>query len=61
MSRAILDLSISLDGYAGPNISLENPLADNGSMLVFDGAGWQRRLDGRGPSSRLLRRHDEQA
>jgi hypothetical protein len=27
MSRAILDLSISLDGYAaGPNISLENPL-----------------------------------
>ena len=61
MSRAILDLSISLDGYAaGPNISLENPLGDNGSMLVFDGAGWQRRLDGRGPSGRLLRRHDEQ-
>ena len=46
---------------AGPNISLENPLGDNGSMLVFDGAGRRRRLDGRGPSGRLLRRHDEQA
>src|SRR5919201_6872966 len=29
------------------------------SAPVFDGAGRQRRLDGRGPSGRLLRRHDE--
>jgi hypothetical protein len=35
MSRAILHLSIPLDLHAArPNISLENPLSDNGSMLV---------------------------
>jgi dihydrofolate reductase len=34
MSRTILELSVSLDGYAaGPNISPENPMGDNGERL----------------------------
>jgi dihydrofolate reductase len=42
MSRTILELSISLDGYgAGPNISPESPLGEDGDRLhdwMFDGA-----------------------
>jgi dihydrofolate reductase len=34
MSRLIVDISVSLDGFvAGPNQSLENPLGENGEML----------------------------
>jgi dihydrofolate reductase len=42
LGRAIVDLSVSLDGYAaGPGITLENPLGDNGERLhdwMFAGA-----------------------
>jgi dihydrofolate reductase len=34
MSRVILELSVSLDGYAaGPNVGPENPMGDNGESL----------------------------
>ena len=34
MSRVILELSVSLDGYAaGSNVSPENPMGDNGERL----------------------------
>ena len=45
MSRLILDISMSLDGFiAGPNQSLENPLGEGGEGLhewVFATASWR--------------------
>jgi dihydrofolate reductase len=42
MSRVILDLSMSLDGFvAGPNVNVDNPLGDDGDRLhdwMFAGA-----------------------
>ena len=62
---------------AGPDgAGTDQPIAEGGTAMSharvqnisisFDGfatgeAGRRRRLDGRGPSGRLLRRHDEQA
>jgi dihydrofolate reductase len=47
MTRLVLDISMSLDGFvAGPNPSLEQPLGEGGERLhewVFDLASWRER------------------
>jgi len=52
MSRLILDISMSLDGFiAGPNQSLEDPLGEGGERLhewVFATASWRASHGGRG-------------
>ena len=38
MAEVVIDIAMSLDGYvAGPNVTRENPMGENGGMRIF---GW---------------------
>jgi hypothetical protein len=60
MSKAVLEVSLSQDGSARPRAGAHGGRRRTPARVAVRAAR-RRRLDGRGPSGRLLRRHDEQA